>query len=255
MNELEQFLETPSAEAVTDTTEAPASATATTEAKTEEGKGKSDAGMPTAVKDESTANDVPKGHIPISAYLDEKRKRQELEAKLQEKEQPKPQEKDEPDMFVDPKAYTEGIKNEIKQTVLSERINLSRELMLETKADYAEKEARFAATVKAEQEAGNGFSPLLAKMHASANPAKFAYETAAKAMADEAKAKLLDEIGDPAAYKEKLKAEILAEIGQSTPTEKPAKPLVEKAPSLATASAAATNTSVTIPSLEEMFDR
>lgn len=246
MNELEQFLETPSTEAVTDTTEAPASAEATTEAKPEEGKGKSDAGMPTAVKDESTANDVPKGHIPISAYLDEKRKRQELEAKLQEREQPKPQEKDEPDIFVDPKGFTDGIKNEIKQTVLQERINLSRELMLGIKDDYTEKEARFVEMVKAD-------ASLLAKMNASANPAKFAYDTAAKAMEHEAKLKLVDEIGDPVAYKEKLKAEILAELGQ-TPTEKPAKPLVEKAPSLATASAAAPNTSVTIPTLEEMFD-
>lgn len=254
MNELEQFLETPSTEAVTDTTEAPASAEATTEAKPEEGKGKSDAGMPTAVKDESTAKSGAEKHWSESAYLDEKRKRQErdeenerLRRELAAFKNPQQQEKDEPDIFVDPKGFTDGIKNEIKQTVLQERINLSRELMLGIKDDYTEKEARFVEMVKAD-------ASLLAKMNASANPAKFAYDTAAKAMEHEAKLKLVDEIGDPAAYKEKLKAEILAELGQAQP-EKPAKPLVEKAPSLATASAAGNNTSVTIPALEELFDR
>lgn len=249
-NELDTFLETPSTEAATETTEAPASAEVTTEAKSEEGKGtNTDAEMPSAVKDESTAQPGAK-HWAESAYHDEKRKRQELERRLAEVEKPQQQEEG-PDLFVDPKGFTEGLKNEIKQTVLSERISLSRELMLETKTDYAEKEARFVEMAKAD-------ASLVAKMNASANPAKFAYDTASKAIADEAKLKLVDEIGDPAAYREKLKAEILAELNGAEPTrpaKQPLKAIVEKAPSLATASAARANTEATSKSLEDLFQR
>lgn len=243
-SELDNFLETPEVEEAAVTPEAPASAEATTEAKTTEGKGDNDAGTPPAGTDESTAKTGAKPHWSESAYHDEKRKRQELERRLAEIEKPAKQE--EVDLFVDPKGFTQGLKNELKNELLTERINLSREIMAETKSDYADKEARFVQMAQADPS-------LVAKMNASPNPAKFAYETAAKAIADEAKLKLLDEIGDPAAYREKLKQELLAELGGKPPAKTPLKAIVDRAPSLATASAAKANTDVPDDSLEALF--
>jgi hypothetical protein len=249
MNELDTFLETPEGNEVETTEEAATVATPEAKPNAPEGKGEIDAAPPAAEGNESTAQTGAK-HWSETAYLDEKRKRQELERRLQELEKPaQKQEQDEPDIFVDPKGFTDGLKNEIRQTVLQERINLSRELMLETKGDdYVQKEARFVEMVKAD-------ASLLTKMNASANPAKFAYDTATKAMEQEAKLKLVEEIGDPVAYREKLKAELLAELGQAQPAAAPAKPVIEKAPSLATASAAASNTSVPDDDLKSMFPR
>jgi hypothetical protein len=67
----------------------------------------------------------------------------------------------------------------------------------------------------------------------------------------------VDEIGDPVAYREKLKAELLAELGAPAlkPAKDPLKAIVEKAPSLATASAAKSNTAPSDVTLEEMFQR
>jgi hypothetical protein len=247
MNELETFLETPDSNEAAVTTDAPASAEATTAAKEPEGKGAIDAATPAAVTDESTAKTNAEKHWSESAYHDEKRKRQELQRELDDLKKPQQQEK--PDLFVDPDGFVKGVEEKIAATELKTRINLSRAFMVKLNPDYAEKEARFIDMVKADPS-------LVAKMNASAMPAEFAYQTAANAMEQEAKLKLVEEMGDPVAYREKLKAEILAEMGAepAKPVKPALKAIVEKAPSLATASAAGSNTAVTDDSLESLFN-
>jgi hypothetical protein len=237
--ELENFLErsvTPEVvedKAEPETEEAAAEADTTPEVAD---KGEKHAETPSAEKG-STAN--ASKHWSETAYLDEKRKRQELEERLAALEKPKA--KEDVDLFADPEGFKKSLRDEMKTEAFSIRAGISRDLLMETKPDYEAKEAKFLEMAKAD--------PSLAeKLKTHANPAKFAYETAAKQIA-------LDEIGDPVAYREKLKQELLAELNGSKPADKPAKQPIEKAPSLATASAAGSNTSVVKKSLEDMFER
>jgi hypothetical protein len=237
MSELDQFLET-SAEEVAAPPEQQAQAVA---ADDPEDKGKIPAEMPAATKDESAKPDAEK-HWSEAAYYDEKRKRKELQEKLEALEKSNQKQDEGPDLFVDPKGFTEGLKNDLKNTLLHERINLSRELLMETKQDYAEKEAKFVELAQANP-------ALVSQMNSSANPAKFAYDLAKKELEKEAKLKLVEEIGDIEAFKQKLRDEILAEVKGSG-----ASPIVKK-PSLATANAAKSNNATTGTTLEDIFDR
>jgi hypothetical protein len=96
------------------------------------------------------------GHIPKKALIDERRKRQALEAEVAELKKGKPEEEVEPDLGT---------------SLLRERINLSRELMLETKPDYEEMETVFLDMAKENPS-------LVTEMNKSPNPAKFAYTKA-----------------------------------------------------------------------------
>lgn len=136
------------------------------------------------------------------AYLDEKRKRQELEKRLEALEaggtqQERPKGKD---LFEDPEGRLQDLKLEVKA-------DISREMMMELKPDYKEKEDVFLALAKEDP-------TLVVKLRQAQNPAKFAYETAVKH-------KALEEIGDPTQYREKIKAEILAELSKTQPKKKP----------------------------------
>jgi hypothetical protein len=136
------------------------------------------------------------------AYLDEKRKRQELEKRLEALEsgnnqqvQPKG-----PDLFENPDEY-------LHERELRLKADISREMLIEVKPDYKEREDEFLALAKEDP-------TLVVKLRKAANPAKFAYETAVKH-------KALQEIGDPVTYREKIKAEILAELSKTQPRSKP----------------------------------
>lgn len=136
------------------------------------------------------------------AYMDEKRKRQELEKRLEaleaggtQHERPKGK-----DLFEDPEGRLQDLKLEVKA-------DISREMMMELKPDYKEKEDVFLALAKEDP-------TLVVKLRQAQNPAKFAYETAVKHRA-------LEEIGDPTQYREKIKAEILAELSKTQPKKKP----------------------------------
>lgn len=187
-----------------------------------ETKGETDAGTPPADKD--GAAKTGDKHWSEQAYFDEKRKRQELERRLEalekgEKPEPK-QEEEKIDIFADPEKFQASVEQKIQRETLRTRILVSQEMMKESKPDYAEKEAKFLEMVKADP-------GLVQKMNAHPFPAKFVYEAAAKQLA-------LDAIGDPIAYREKLKAELLAEIQGAT--QQKSKPTVEATPSLATLS-------------------
>ena len=204
-----------------------------------EGKVENDAETTAADKD-SPAKTSEK-HWSETAYLDEKGKRQNLErenAELKAKLQPK--EEDDVDLFADPDKFKKSVDDKINNATLSTKISLSREFIMDSKPDYVEKEAKFVEMATADRS-------LVTKMNQSSNPAKFAYETASKQIAYEAKLKLVDEIGDPEAYKAKLKQEILDELKSVQPAKKPAK----RVPSLATASATSGATKATT-SLEDL---
>lgn len=136
------------------------------------------------------------------AYLDEKRKRQELEKRLEALESGGKQQEQAkgPDLFENPEEY-------LQQRELRLKADISREFMMESKPDYKEKEDIFLALAKDDP-------TLVVKLRQAQNPAKFAYETAVKH-------KALEEIGDPVAYREKIKAELIAELQKSAPKKKP----------------------------------
>ncbi len=194
-------------------------------------KGEKDAETPSAEQDKAANGDpdeVPKGHIPIAAYQDEKRKRQALEEEIQNLRNPskEKQEEEKVDLFADPDKFVASVDKRLAQSELKTRITLSREFYSDLKPDYAEKEKRF-------MEMANDNPSLAAKMREHSNPAKFAYETAAKQMA-------MDEVvQDPDAYREKIRQELLAELNPDetpAPADKKAEQ-VKVAPSLATAPA------------------
>ena len=142
------------------------------------------------------------------AYLDEKRKRQELEKRLEALEggnQPAVVKK-EVDIFEDPKQAIENIKSEVRHESFIQLTNLSRDVMMDAKPDYEEKEKVFVELAKADP-------ALIDKMKSSSNPAKFAYETAVKH-------EFMQEVSDPVKYREKIKAELLAELTKSSPKQK-----------------------------------
>jgi len=161
-----------------------------TKAETEEkGEEKSDEPPSSEKQDEPANREV----IPFAAYADERNKRQQLEQQLATLKQ----EKEEAiDPVADPEGFRNQILNEVKATSQADKISMSRSLMVDAKEDYEEMEKIFI-------EMGQSDASLFEKMKNSDNPAKFAYETAKQNQ-------LLAEIGDPDAYRERLKAEILA---------------------------------------------
>lgn len=110
--------------------------------------------------------------VPKQALLDERRKRQALEAELAElRKQSGQQDESAPDPIADP----EGYKNYLKSQWESERwtvvSNKSRERMLENHADYESMEKHFVTMAQSD-------TSLVQKMREHHDPAAFAYETA-----------------------------------------------------------------------------
>lgn len=114
--------------------------------------------------------------VPLAAVQDERRKRQELEQRLQALESKLPKPNDEPDIYEDPDAWKEWNRNQIIEEQnreasrrLETRINESRERMLETAEDFTRAENAFMVMVQSDPS-------LTQQMLESLDPAKFAYE-------------------------------------------------------------------------------
>jgi hypothetical protein len=138
------------------------------------------------------------------AYLDEKRKRQELERRLEALEsggRAESQAQD-PDLFADPDTVLRNLEARADSKAFIKVVNFSRDMMMDAKADYKEREAEFVELAKADPS-------LVDKMRNSDNPAKFAYETAKKHA-------FLQEVSDPVKYREKIKAELLEELTKTS---------------------------------------
>lgn len=167
------------------------------------------------------------------AYLDEKRKRQDLEKRLEALERPKGE--DERLSFDDdPDAAIQQLEKRAETKAFLRVIELSRDVMRDAKEDYDDMEKQFVELAKEDQS-------LIAKMQASANPAKFAYDTAKKHL-------FMQEVSDPVAYEAKVREKVLAELKAETAKKKP--------PSLTkTASAGGTKSSTGDESLGDILGR
>lgn len=177
-----------------------------------------------------------------AAVLDERRKRQELERKLAELEAKKEEPK-RPDVFEDPDGAFSHLEQQFNQKLLNERISLSRAMMEERHADYAEKEQVFIEMTKDSPE-------LVRKMQEHPFPAKFAYEQATKHQE-------FKQMQDIDAYKakmrEEVKVEILKEL-ESERTKKATKDSLVETPSLSKTRSAKDEPFIE-KSLEETFGR
>jgi hypothetical protein len=137
------------------------------------------------------------------AVLDERRKRQELEreiADLRAKAKPDavPEKPSRPDIFEDQEGAFGHLEKAFEARLATRQIELSQELMREKYADYDEKESLFVDLVKADPS-------LIQKMRAAALPAKFVYDHVTKHQQ-------MQEMQDVDAYREKIRAEVRAEL-------------------------------------------
>lgn len=153
--------------------------------------------------------------VPLAALQDERRKRQELEAQIEQLRDQSPK----PDIFEDPDAVLEKLKAEVIGHADQRWINASRAMVMASKPDYVEREAVF-------MELTQGNPSLVSEMMKADNPALFAYETARK----HAEYQDMQNVDDlKAKMRAEIKAELEAEMGGSAPR-----------PSLATTTAAGT---------------
>lgn len=120
-------------------------------------------------KAETTSED--KESWTKTAVLDERRKRQELEAKLAKYEEEKVEKIKRPDVLEDQEGAFQHTESAFENKLFQERINLTRELMMEAKPDYPEMAALFLEMVKENPS-------LESEIRNSSNPAKFAYNKA-----------------------------------------------------------------------------
>ena len=100
-----------------------------------------------------------------AALAAERKKRQELEAKLQAEPEKLP------DPVEDPEGYAAALEQRQAESAFKQKADLSREVMMSIHDDYGDKEAVFMQMAESDPS-------LVGKLHAAANPAKFAYDTA-----------------------------------------------------------------------------
>lgn len=167
--------------------------------------------------------------VPRRALEDERRKRQEYERQLAEvvqyvqsqqqqqfrQQQPTPQAPEVPDPYTDPEGYQRYIVQQAHETALSERLDASQ--MLAEEKYGAEK---VQAALQAVQRAGPQIAQQIIRQR---HPYKAMVEWFERMT-------VMEEIGpDPQAYREKIKAEILAELGHQ-PAPSAAAPVRSSAP-------------------------
>jgi hypothetical protein len=148
-------------------------------------------------------------HVPLAALEAERKGRQDwkekairaeeelkaLRAQYQQPQQPQQQQ-------IDPLQA-------VQQQVINERFNMSEMLVRQQYQDADEK-------VQVFMEAARSNPALAAALQTQRHPWEFAYKEGARML-------MLKEVGDdPAQYREKLKAELMAEIQKSNPAPAPA---------------------------------
>lgn len=131
------------------------------------------------------------------AVLDERRKRQELEQRLKDlesKKEPEPA----PDWWADPEKAAQHQSQQIEARLYQQKVEIGQDLMRSQHDDYDDMEARF-------MEMAQENPALRTELQKSANPARFAYETAKKAAE-------YDAIKDVDSYRAKLEAEVRKDV-------------------------------------------
>ena len=183
-----------------------------------------------------------------AALVAERHKRQEAEKKLKDIEVPETI----PDPIEDPKGYADHISAKSDKNLLSTKIELSRDLMMDSKDDYVEKEKVFMDLIGKDDDGVFNITnqSLFAMFQEAKSPARFAYDHAVQYLDVQTKS-------DPK-YRENLKAELLAEIQKDA--EKEVNKEAEKGvkatdvPNLTQASAGSNTVQVEkLVDLEEMF--
>jgi len=104
------------------------------------------------------------------AHKAEKEKRQELQKQLDELTQPK---ESAPDVFDDQSGFTDHIERRIEESALKTKIDISRDILIDTHDDYEDKESAFLKLAEDDPS-------LIQRMQAHSSPARFVYETAKK---------------------------------------------------------------------------
>lgn len=153
-------------------------------------------------------------NVPRKALEDERKKRQEIERRftdlerrlndmMQPKEQVQPQQA--PDPWADPEAAMTYQRNELQSAFARQmyetRVALSSEILRAQKPDFDEVIAEFVQYAQRDPGLHNAVLN-------HPNPAAFAYQQGQRI-------RFLNEVGnDPAAYKAKLREEVMAELGQ-----------------------------------------
>lgn len=234
----EDSQEQPKAESVETKGEASEAVEAKAETKTEDEPAKTEA-EPPAAKEES---------VPVKALTEERRKRQDAEKRLKELEEklqqaPQQEQVKVPDPIEDPQGYAKFMEDKTNLDALRTKVNLSRDLMLDLKDDYAEKETLFVELARA-----NPY--LVQQMNASPNPAKFAYQTATEHLE-------VQKYKDPkyqeqlkSELKEQLRKELLAELQEAKPGKKSALDV----PDLTKATAAGKNSDKAVKEVTHVND-
>ena len=160
--------------------------------------------------------------VPRKALEDERRKRQDYEKRLQELERklqaPPPQQAKPqapaPDWYVEPEQAAQQMHREFQYQIFETRLSLGEEIVGQNPG-YADAKSAFVEAAQADPS-------LLEKMVKHQNPAKFVFEQGRKIAA-------MREIGDdPLSYRQKIEAEIRAQLGQPSPA--PAQPPKAPAP-------------------------
>jgi len=137
-----------------------------------------------------------------AALIAERRKRQEAERKLKETAEPETV----PDPIEDPTGYAKHIESKADKNLLGAKIDLSRDVMMDSKDDYLEKEKVFMGLIGEETE--DGFNVvdinLFKQFKDAKNPARFAYDHATHYLD-------IQEKSSPD-YRDKLKNELREEL-------------------------------------------
>ena len=160
--------------------------------------------------------------VPRKALEDERRKRQDYEKRLQDLERklqaPPPQQAKPqapaPDWYVEPEQAAQQMHREFQYQIFETRLSLGEEIVGQNPG-YADAKSAFVEAAQADPS-------LLEKMVKHQNPAKFVFEQGRKIAA-------MKEIGDdPLSYRQRIEAEIRAQLGQPSPA--PAQPPKAPAP-------------------------
>lgn len=188
--------------------------------------GVTSATVPPAV---ATEQAPPSGYAPLAAVQDERRKRQEAEARVKQYEQQLAQRREQappPDWYADPQQAAEAMQRQMHEQITLTRVSLSQDWARDRYQDYDEVEQVFTAAASQDP-------TLWQKLYRHPNPAKFAYQEGKKF-------KLLNEIGDdPDAYRQRIISEATASQGQGQPP--PQQPRATPRPQLPTSLARTVN--------------
>lgn len=172
------------------------------EADSQEEEAKTEEPTDNEVKEETTTSedkDVEKAWTKAMA-LDERRKRQDTQKEFDDyKAQMEVKAKaPAPDVFDDQEAFTNHLHSEVDQKLMNQKVEMSRDFMLDTHSDYEDMEKAFL-------ELAQTTPGLREQAAAHPMPAKYVYEQGKRHLQ-------FQEMQDTGKYEAKIRAEIRAEI-------------------------------------------